>query len=392
MNFDGLPVELVVSVLEELDLTSLVIMSDLSRRLREIISDPFLNPWRQPIARILANGSCADEPLLRHIAERSTVPRQNAVDILSLAPTAFILFDFTIPNLKQADWETIFRRRFLPGWVKWKRDLSWREVYKRVLMRVWHRSQTSCTADEAWTKFVVLNKNGTANELDVSSRNINPANIFHDMKVNSNLAHLETRIRLVVELADVRILAFGVLNRPRGRFTINDNARVFLHPPGIEREGLFTASDEVAGELVYGSPMSNFSTASSDVFPPDSSTRRPPHGFTYERMMQPLPTPAFAEYPFYTSESHDKRWLGSGSFEENGRYWVGPMMLVAQIIGPQTHVHNGPSQLNYQDTDLINGPGRSQYASFTFADFDALAPWMKEDYVRQRVFGQGLGH
>ena len=64
---------------------------------------------------------------------------------------------------------------------------------------------------------------------------------------------------------------------------------------------------------------------------------------------------------------------------------------MAQITGPQTHVHNGPN-LNYQDADLINGPGRSQYASFTFADFDAIAPWMKEDYIRQRVFGQGLGH
>lgn len=141
---------------------------------------------------------------------------------------------------------------------------------------------------------------------------------------------------------------------------------------------------------------------------PDSSSRRPPHGFTYERMTQPLPTPAFAEYPFYTRESHDKRWLGSGSFEENGRYWVGPMMfvflrhateppltpfprLVAQITGPQTHAHSGPS-LNYQDADLIDGPGRSQYASFTFADFDALAPWMQDDFIRQRVFGQGLGH
>ena len=149
MTFDGLPVELVVSVLEELDLTSLVTMSALSRRLREIISDPFLNPWRQPIARILANGSCADEPLLRHIAERSTVPRQNALDILILAPPAFILFDFTIPNLRQVDWEMIFRKRFLPGWVKWKRDLSWRETYKRCVRRhsaITHRSCGNQTA------------------------------------------------------------------------------------------------------------------------------------------------------------------------------------------------------------------------------------------------------
>jgi hypothetical protein len=40
-------------------------------------------------------------------------------------------------------------------------------------------------------------------------------------------------VQLVVEFADVRILAFGTLNKPRSPFSVNPNAQIFLHPPGI---------------------------------------------------------------------------------------------------------------------------------------------------------------
>lgn len=40
-------------------------------------------------------------------------------------------------------------------------------------------------------------------------------------------------MKLVVEFADVRILAFGVRNKPRSTFMINSNARMLLQPPGI---------------------------------------------------------------------------------------------------------------------------------------------------------------
>ena len=39
----------------------------------------------------------------------------------------------------------------------------------------------------------------------------------------------------MVELADVRIIALGVLNKPRGSTTVNTTARDFLHPPGINK-------------------------------------------------------------------------------------------------------------------------------------------------------------
>jgi hypothetical protein len=74
-----------------------------------------------------------------------------------------------------------------------------------MLYRVAHRSTSICTVDEAWTKYVapvllllafrdftginryvVLNRNGSANQLETSSRNFNPMALFNEMKSVSN--------------------------------------------------------------------------------------------------------------------------------------------------------------------------------------------------------------
>ena len=44
-------------------------------------------------------------------------------------------------------------------------------------------------------------------------------------------------IQLVVEFTDVRIFAFGTMAKPRSDLTVNLNAHLFLHPPGIEGDG-----------------------------------------------------------------------------------------------------------------------------------------------------------
>ena len=168
ITLESLPVELITAILEELDLASLVIVSSLSRRLHSIASDRSLNPWRTPILRNLHSGTY--EPSLRHLSVRTTVPRQNWIEILSRAQPRFLLFEATLPNIKEADWQECFRRRFLPGWQKWKRESSWHETFikyvhatasqisdvdtrgPRLLYRVWHRSMTTCSSDESWTK------------------------------------------------------------------------------------------------------------------------------------------------------------------------------------------------------------------------------------------------
>lgn len=167
MLFERLPVDLIAEILGKLDLESLIQMSYVSKRFYLVASEPSLNPWRQPIMRNLRSHSY--DPALKHLSVRLTVPRQNWIDILAAAMPSFILFDATLPNLRAAEWEECFKRRFLPSWEKWKKETSWKETYlkyvlvpflpscisrvsSRVLHRVWHRSVTSCTTDEAWTK------------------------------------------------------------------------------------------------------------------------------------------------------------------------------------------------------------------------------------------------
>ncbi|KAK0190804.1 hypothetical protein F5146DRAFT_1103070 [Armillaria mellea] len=390
VTFESLPVELIAEILGELDLESLIKASYLSRRLLTITSDSSLNPWRRPILRNLRSATYED--CLRHLSVRQTVPRQNWIEILSLARPSFILFDATLPNLKAADWEECFNRRFLPGWKKWKKDgVSWREAFIKLLHRVWHRSQTSCTADESWTKYVVLNRNGSANELEVSSRTFNPITrvsaleyLIQSHRLQSNLAHLETRIRLVVTLADVRILAFGTLNRPRSTLMVNPNAHIFLHPPGIEVDendtnprmqrtdhpvtdhGVYPMSDELDNQLTYQVTS-----------------------HSYTRLTHPLPAVSHFDYPWFTHGGSDKRWLGSGAEEEEGLCWVGGLMIVTQIVGPKSHERSGDWP-PLQDLDLVLGPGRQQYASFTWNDLNAIAPWM-EERITKKINGPGLG-
>ncbi|KAK0461993.1 uncharacterized protein EV420DRAFT_1266034 [Desarmillaria tabescens] len=392
VTFESLPVELIAEILGELDIEYLIKMSYLSRRLHAITSDSSLNPWRRPILRNLRSATYED--CLKHLSVRQTVPRQNWIEILSLARPSFILFDATLPNLSSVDWEECFNRRFLPGWKKWKKDgASWREAFikfvpifgQRLLHRVWHRSLTPCTADESWTKYIVLNRNGSANELEVSSRTFNPVAIFNDMKLQSNLAHLETRIRLVVTLADVRILAFGTLNRPRSTLMVNPNAHILLHPPGIEADEsdsnprIQRIDHYVTDHGVY--PMGDELTDSQLTYQVTYDS--------YTRLTHPLPAVSHSGYPWFTPGGGDKRWLGSGAEEEEGLCWVGGLMVVAQIVGPKSYERSGDWP-PLQDLDLVLGPGRQQYASFTWNDLNAIAPWM-EERITKKINGQGLG-
>ncbi|GAW05071.1 hypothetical protein LENED_006905 [Lentinula edodes] len=378
-TFLTLPVELIADVLSELDLDSLIIISYLSRRLHDIVSDPSLNPWRKPILRSLRSSQNeGSSGSLKHLSVRRIVPRHNWIEILSLASPSFILLDATLPNLRSEEWEECFNRRFLPGWRKWHKEGSWKATYLEVLHRVYHRSRTSCTSDESWTKYIVLNRNGTANELEGSSRGFNPLAIFNEMKLQNNLMHLETRIRLVVELTDVRIIALGTLDRPRSTLTVNPNAHTFLHPPGIDDLQAPRNNRVVTDHGVY--PLGPNLADYPGVSPPS---------IDFSHMAHPLPVSSHANYPWYTPGGGDKRWLGSGEVEEEGLKWVGGLMIITQILMPKTHELGG-DWLPLQDLDLVVGSGRQQYASLGWSDLWAIAPWM-EERISNKIDGPGLG-
>lgn len=127
MSFQLLPLDLIAEILGQLDLSSLIKMSQVSQRFRMVASDEGLNPWRAPIMRnLLANEY---ETSLTHLSIRTAVPRQNWLDILSLARTSFILFQASLPNLGSSDWEESFKRRFPPSWERMRKDSPWRESF-----------------------------------------------------------------------------------------------------------------------------------------------------------------------------------------------------------------------------------------------------------------------
>ncbi|KAF9226694.1 hypothetical protein BS17DRAFT_696817 [Gyrodon lividus] len=346
ITLQTLPVELLAEIFSELDLESLIKVSYLSRRLRAVTSDSSLNPWRRPILRNLRHG--VYEKSLFHLSVLPIVPRQNWIEILTFASPSFLLFESTLPNLKSSEWEESFRRRFLPGWSKWKKDSSWREAFMKVLYRVWHRSRSSCTSDESWTNYIVLNRSGSVNELEASSRSFNPLTIFHSMKLQNNLAHLPTQIRVVLELMDARIIVLGVLNRPRTSLTVNSIAQAFLRPPGLAALGF--------------NPV-------------------------YDRLSHPMPSMSHHNYPMYTPGGGDQRWA-AGVMEEEGMQWVGGLMVTVQLRGLNAREFETAHGL--QELELMDGIGHSQFASFTWQDVLAIAPWI-EERITMFIHGQGLG-
>jgi hypothetical protein len=122
-----LPVDIIAEILGELNLDSLINASYASKQFHMVASDTSLNPWRRPILRNLR--STTYDTALKHLSVHSIVPRQNWIDILSAARPFFILYEATLPNLKSSQWEECYKRRFLPGWQKWRKDSSWKEAF-----------------------------------------------------------------------------------------------------------------------------------------------------------------------------------------------------------------------------------------------------------------------
>lgn len=144
--------------------------------------------------------------------------------------------------------------------------------------------------------------------------------------------------QLVVELADVRIIALGVLNKPRGSTTVNTNARTFLHPPGIEKVDDTDGSSVHRGEPIASATSGNDSHKTPRLLFGSCELFLGGGGYCaqvvvkgditqmYRQMSYPLPALSHANYPFYTPSGEDKRWIGTDDLEEEGMQWVGGLM------------------------------------------------------------------
>jgi hypothetical protein len=64
--------------------------------------------------------------------------------------------------------------------------------------------------------------------------------------------------------------------------------------------------------------------------------------------------------------------------------------VVTQILGQGLNEKPPQDGAPLLDRDLIVGPGRQQYASFTWDDLGILAPWLEEK-ITKKIDGPGLG-
>lgn len=124
----------------------------------QLLNQASLNPWRKPMLRGLTSyiptstspslsaldSSPVDssrttslshitypniDPALLNLSTRNLVPRQNWIEVLARAPPEWIMYEATLPNLRDSEWDECFRRRFLPGWKKRKGDGRWRAAF-----------------------------------------------------------------------------------------------------------------------------------------------------------------------------------------------------------------------------------------------------------------------
>ena len=135
-------------------------------------------------------------------------------------------------------------------------------------------------------------------------------------------------MKLVVQLADARILAFGVLSRQHIP-TWNHNAGIFLHPPGAGNHQTQPAEQYAVADHGVYSLLSNAGNHRelSHIHTPKMLCYSFRVAYSLDvdlkQMTHPLPAPSHANYPRYTPGGSDKQWL---ELEEEGFRWVGGMM------------------------------------------------------------------
>ncbi|KIM25876.1 hypothetical protein M408DRAFT_73505, partial [Serendipita vermifera MAFF 305830] len=284
------------------------------------------------------------------------IPKQNWVHVLALSAPETVLFTYDVPWLPEEIWHQAFLLRFLPSWTCWRRYHSWKRASLTLLWRVHHRLHVTCTAEESWTNYVILSRQGIVNLNAASSRQLNPHAVLNKYKAQNNLTRQPSTTRIILQLADVRIIAIGTLDAPTS-FQVNRLAKEFIHPEGVYPRGI--------------TPLIH--PQEEDETPLSATSERVSYSSTPRVIGTPI-TRRHRMFPNYTPGDHDLRWPTSydGTVEE---CWIGPMLYDA-------------------GTDEILkriGAGRSRWASFTIKDLDAIAQWL-DNHIDKRPEGMGLGN
>ena len=123
LTLDRLPTELILDLYSFLTLPQLLTLSACSRRYHNILKQSNA-AWVYPVQHALtALPGSEESKVLAGLAGRSQAPSEGAIwsTILCTAEREFIARDLELPRLRSADWENIFKRRELLGFMSARR-------------------------------------------------------------------------------------------------------------------------------------------------------------------------------------------------------------------------------------------------------------------------------
>ncbi|KAG8723052.1 hypothetical protein FRC09_004941 [Ceratobasidium sp. 395] len=140
------------------------------------------------------------------------------------------------------------------------------------------------------------------------------------------------------------------------------------------------ADNEVVGSL---SPSWVTSAVTPNTSMPHNSTPNPavppaaplPHP-PLPRLQHPEPSGDHAQYPNYTPGGGDARWQIEGGLEEGGLTWVGPLLILAQLVP-----HGMVNASTVENAGDVFSQGH--FVPFRWDDLVAIAPWMEERLTRR---------
>lgn len=135
---------------------------------------------------------------------------------------------------------------------------------------------------------------------------------------------LKLYMKVLVQFADVRILAFGVQHKPRKSFQINPNSAALLRgPPAFESELNYNEAGLPSAAFPMSVGILGGEITETGLLNHNKRTRQ----LQWQPLRYPRPVDGFANYPNFTPGGQDKRRIITpDGLEESGCVWVGSLM------------------------------------------------------------------
>jgi len=229
----ALPSEILYQIAVQLDLSSLLALSQVSPTWRTVCRE--LDPFTPVVSTLLhdyGEASSADQKILLSLPRRSQLVRANTyVEILARATRYFLLSLFEPPFMNDSAWKSAFERRFprevVSAVVNADREKPWVAPYWRSrfwgqLNRLQHIGETACSRQNATTSYMILFRPHRLTMNRAGTAGFDPVAVFETLKTQNAMRQQSTVTRTIRHTADTQlVIKYCVAAKPMDHFTAN---------------------------------------------------------------------------------------------------------------------------------------------------------------------------